>query len=177
LSDQKDRGIDALGSVAQAVRSSTQRLRDEKHDTIAGYVDKAADQIESWSRRLKEKDVDELASDIQQLARRQPAAFVGMAFALGVVSARFLKSSSRERDGYGQGAESRRYQYGGVYGGGMAHDRGTGEPTHGAGVTGVGTELPRPQASASAPHTSTTGSTAGTRAGRARKSPAQTEGS
>ena len=57
---QKDRGIDVLGSVTQAVRSSSQRLREEKHETIAGYVDQAVDQIESWSRRIKEKDLDEL---------------------------------------------------------------------------------------------------------------------
>ena len=98
LTNQKDRGTDALGSVAQAVRSSTQRLRDEQHDTIAGYVDKAADQIDSWSRRLKEKDIDELLTDVQRLARRQPAVFIGSAFAIGLLGARFLKSSRDRRD-------------------------------------------------------------------------------
>ena len=111
LTNQKDRGTDALGSVAQAVRSSTQRLRDEQHDTIAGYVDKAADQIENWSRRLKEKDIDELLTDVQRLARRQPAVFIGSAFALGLVGARFLKSS-RQQNEYGYGSESRRNMYG-----------------------------------------------------------------
>ena len=111
LTTQKDRGTDALGSVAQAVRSSTQRLRDEQHDTIAGYVDKAADQIENWSRRLKEKDIDELLTDVQQLARRQPAVFIGSAFALGLVGARFLKSS-RQQNEYGYGCETRRTMYG-----------------------------------------------------------------
>jgi hypothetical protein len=111
LTNQKDRGTDALGSVAQAVRSSTQRLRDEQHDTIAGYVDKAADQIENWSRRLKEKDIDELLTDVQQLARRQPAVFIGSAFALGLVGARFLKSS-RQQNEYGYGSETRRTMYG-----------------------------------------------------------------
>jgi hypothetical protein len=112
LANQKDRGTDALGRVAEAVRSSTQKLRDEQHDTIASYVDKAADQIETWSRRLREKDVNELLSDVQRLARRQPAVFIGSAFALGLVGARFLKSS-RQRNEYGFGAESRRTLYGG----------------------------------------------------------------
>lgn len=112
LTNQKDRGTDALGSVAQAVRSSTQRLRDEHHDEIAGYVDKAADQIEHWSRRLKEKDIDELVTDVQRLARRQPAVFIGSAFVLGLAGARFLKSS-RQQNEYGHGSESRRGIYGG----------------------------------------------------------------
>src|SRR6185436_197824 len=62
LTQQKDRGVAALGSVTQAVRSSTQRLRDEKHETIAHYIDQAADQVDTWTRRLKEKDIDELAA-------------------------------------------------------------------------------------------------------------------
>jgi len=96
LSSQKDRATDGLGSVAQAVRQSTQQLRDQKHDTIAGYVEQAADQIEKFSQRLRDKDVGELLDDAQRLARRQPAVFIGSAFALGVIGARFLKSSSED---------------------------------------------------------------------------------
>ena len=109
LTTQKDRGIDALGSVTQAVRSTTQKLRDEKHDTIATYVDQAADQIETWSRQLREKDVNEILTDVHRLARRQPAAFIGSAFALGLIGARFLKSS-RQRDEHDYGREARRTQ-------------------------------------------------------------------
>ena len=111
LTTQKDRGTDALGRVAEAVRSSTQKLREERHDTIATYVDKAANQIENWSRRLREKDVDELMSDVQRLARRQPMVFIGSAFALGLVGARFLRSS-RQLNEYDSDNESRRTRYG-----------------------------------------------------------------
>jgi hypothetical protein len=102
INTQKDRATDGLGGVAQAVRQSTQQLRDQQHETVAGYVEQAADQIERLSRRLKEKDVGELVQDAQRLARRQPALFVGSAFALGLVGARFFKSSStRDEDRYG----------------------------------------------------------------------------
>lgn len=100
LSSQKDRAFDGLGSVAQAVRQSTQQLRDQQHETIAGYVEQAADQIDRFARQLREKDVTELLDDAQRLARRQPAVFVGSAFALGLVGARFLKSSTRHHDDY-----------------------------------------------------------------------------
>jgi hypothetical protein len=94
LSTQKDRATDGLGSVAQMVRQSTQQLRENKHDSIAQYVDKAADQIDRFSTELRNRDVSDLVNDVQRFARRQPALFVGSAFAIGVIGARFLKSSS-----------------------------------------------------------------------------------
>ena len=99
LNTQKNKATEGLGSVAHAVRDTTQRLRDENHDTVARFVEQAADQIERFSSGLKNKDVGELVNDAQRLARRQPALFVGGAFAVGLLSARFLKSSSpRDND-------------------------------------------------------------------------------
>jgi hypothetical protein len=106
LSTQKDRATDGLGSVAQAVRQSTRQLRDSKHETIAQYVEKAADQIDRASNELKNRDVSQLVNDVQRFARKQPALFVGSAFALGIVGARFLKSS----------ADNQRQQRSGSYG-------------------------------------------------------------
>lgn len=94
LAAQKDRATDQLGSVARAVRSSTQQLREQHHDTAAGYVDQIADQIERLSQGLRQKNLAELLDDAQRLARRQPAVFIASAFAVGLVAARFLKSSS-----------------------------------------------------------------------------------
>ena len=98
LNTQKNRATDGLGSVAQAVRGTTDRLRDEHHDTVARYVEQAADHIERFSTRLKQKDVGELMGDAQRLARRQPALFIGGAFAIGLLGARFLKSSAPAAD-------------------------------------------------------------------------------
>ena len=98
LTTQKDRGTSALDSFAQAVRSTTGKLRDDQHDTIASSLEQVATQIENWSQRLRDKDVGELLTDVQRLARRQPGVFIGSAFALGVVGARFLKSSRQGDD-------------------------------------------------------------------------------
>lgn len=116
LSTQKDKATDGLGSVAQAVRQSTQQLRDQQHDTLAGYVEQAADQIDRLSKTLRNKDIGELFEDAQRLARRNPSLFIGSAFVLGVVGARFLKSSSRpdsddsRRDGDGRGWQRTGYE-------------------------------------------------------------------
>ena len=101
INSQKDRATDGLGTVAQAVRQSTQQLRDQHHETVASYFEQAADQIERLSQRLRQKDIGSLLGDAQQLARRQPALFIGSAFALGVVCARFLKSSPPAEQRYG----------------------------------------------------------------------------
>jgi len=129
LSSQKDRATDGLGSVAQAVRQSTQQLRDQKHDTIAGYVEQAADQIEKFSQRLRDKDVGELLDDAQRLARRQPAVFIGSAFALGVIGARFLKSSSEDDRDFSRRSSVKEGSYrGGEYRTRMSS--GTGTPSY-----------------------------------------------
>lgn len=98
LTTQKDRAFEGIGNVAQAVRQSTHQLREQEHDTLAGYVEQAADQIDRFARQLRDKDMTELLDDAQRLARRQPAVFVGSAFALGLLGARFVKSSTRHHD-------------------------------------------------------------------------------
>src|SRR3712207_1492284 len=93
LSSQKDRAFEGIGNVAQAGRQSTQQLRDQHHETLAGYVEQAADQIDRFAQQLREKDVTELIEEAQRLARRQQARGGGSAFAIGLLGARFLKSS------------------------------------------------------------------------------------
>ena len=93
LTTQKTRATEALGSVAAALRQSSQPLRDNNQETLADYAGKAADQLEQFSTRFRERDLTELMEDVNRFARRQPALFVGAAFAVGVLAARFLKSS------------------------------------------------------------------------------------
>ena len=93
LSSQKTRATDTLGSVAAAIRQSSQPLRDNNQAMLADYAGKAADQLEQFSARLRERDLTELMDDAKRFARRQPALFVGIAFAAGAIAARFLKSS------------------------------------------------------------------------------------
>jgi hypothetical protein len=122
LGAQKDRATDGLGSVAQAVRQSGEQLRNQQHETIAQYIEQAADQLERFTSRLKERNVGDLAREAQDLARRRPAVFIGSAFALGLLAARFLKSSSTNGGAqrlstsgtaYGDGGELRDGGYGG----------------------------------------------------------------
>jgi hypothetical protein len=98
LSSQKNRATDGLGSLASAVRETSRPLRDNKHDAIAEYVEKAADQLEHFSTRLRERDLNELVGDVRHFAHQRPALFIGAAFVAGAAAARFLKSSSDRTD-------------------------------------------------------------------------------
>jgi hypothetical protein len=79
--------------VAGAVRQVTDGLRESGQTGLAGYVGRAADEIDRWTARLREQDLDDAAREVQEFARRRPAIFVGVAFGAGVLAARFFKSS------------------------------------------------------------------------------------
>lgn len=135
LATQKTKATDGLGSVAQAVRETTRHLREGQHETVAHYAEQAADQIERFSQRLRNKDVGELMTDAQRLARQKPALFVGGAFALGLIGARFLKSSASDSDSsYGGSAEHTRGQSSGAGGRPVQNAYGNRVPSAGSAV-------------------------------------------
>jgi hypothetical protein len=96
FNSQKSRAADGLGSVAQALRQSGDTLRSKDPDTpLTQYISSAADQVERLSGYLRSNSVNDMVGGLEQFARRQPALFIGSAFMLGLLGARFLKSSSR----------------------------------------------------------------------------------
>jgi len=90
---QKDRAAEGLTSVAHALRQTSQQLRGQDQQAVTGYIESAASQVERVSNYLKQNDLGGLIDDVEQFARRQPALFLGGTFVLGLLGARFLKSS------------------------------------------------------------------------------------
>jgi hypothetical protein len=64
---------------------------------LATGADRLAETTERLATNLEGKDLDQIVDEVEQFARRQTALFLGGAFALGLVAARFLKSSSGSR--------------------------------------------------------------------------------
>lgn len=95
VSSQKQKASEALTSVAGALRQTGDQLSNNDQGAIGQYATKAADQVERLSGFLRDNDVNDIIHEAEQFARRQPAAFLGGAFALGLLAARFLKSSSQ----------------------------------------------------------------------------------
>lgn len=93
LAGQKDRVAESLGGVAQSLRQTSQQLREQDQQGMTDYVDRAAAQVERFSGYLRENDMGQLVDDVERFARREPAMFLGGAFLLGLLGARFLKST------------------------------------------------------------------------------------
>ena len=90
----KARAADTLGGVAQTLLQSSQQLR-QQQPQLGDYAERAAREMQRFSDYLQRTDVHELVDRAEDVARRQPALFLGGMFALGVVGARFLRSSRR----------------------------------------------------------------------------------
>jgi hypothetical protein len=91
----KQRLASRLGDVAQAFHRTGEELRSEQKDGLSDFTDAVATRIERVASYLEGGDVRSMAAEVESFARRQPALFLGGAFTLGLVAARFLKSSSR----------------------------------------------------------------------------------
>lgn len=91
---KKDAAL-TLSSVASTLLSSSSQLKDEQQNMAGEYVEKAAEQIDRLATYIQNADPGEVVDNIERFARRRPAVFIGAAFALGVIGARFLKSSRR----------------------------------------------------------------------------------
>jgi hypothetical protein len=118
LDSRKNQAVESLGTVAQALRQTGEHLRQNDQGAIAQYADKAAERVEQFTGQLRGKDVQTMVRDVERYARQQPAAFLGGAFVLGLLGARFLKSTAQREDdseGGGYGGD-RGYGYNRNYG-------------------------------------------------------------
>ena len=97
LGESKGQVAEQFGTIADALRRTTEHLRSEDQQRIAGLTETVARQMEQVANYLRNKDARAMRADLENLARRQPAIMLGGALVLGLIGARFLKSSKRDR--------------------------------------------------------------------------------
>lgn len=93
LEGQKSRLASSLNVVSDALDESGQRFREQNYSGMADYPGAAADQIRRFAEQLETSNLDEIVEQAEHVARERPALFLGGAFALGMIGARFLRSS------------------------------------------------------------------------------------
>lgn len=112
LQDQVDQRSTQVGeqvsSSAQALRSTAEKLRDDGQDGPAKAAEQLAGHAEKVGSYLSDSDADRILHDVEDFARRQPLAVVGIGLFAGFAASRFLKASSSSR--YAQRSSGSGYQ-------------------------------------------------------------------
>ena len=94
VEDQKRRGLEAVRSFAGAVDTAAQEL-EQQSPQVARYVRDAAESLQSLTRNIEGRNLNDLVRNATDLARSNPTLFMVGAVAAGFAIARFMKSSAQ----------------------------------------------------------------------------------
>lgn len=86
-----------LGSVAEALRSTSEKLTEDGKDIPARIVEQGAEQAERLGTYLRDADADVILQSVEDFGRRRPAVVAAGAAVLGFLASRFLRASSERR--------------------------------------------------------------------------------
>lgn len=95
---QKSKLADGVSQLGQAMHRISGELETQQ-PAIASVADTAAQQAERIGSYLRSADVTDIVRSTEDFARRQPLLFLGGAFALGLVAARFIKAAGGHHNG------------------------------------------------------------------------------
>ncbi len=134
MNQSRRQAAEQIGGIGSAFHRTSETLRQEDQVRFAEVTDTVARQIDRVADYLRDADGRAIARDLEGLARRQPALVFAGAFALGVLAARFLKSSTPQYDRDLDEAEG----YERVYPGGEPAGLGSGFEEEGGFESGYG---------------------------------------
>lgn len=89
LDEQRERAATEIAAAGDLLRRSAQSL-DQKSAVVARAANDMAMQIDDFAAWLRNRSWGELATDVDEFARRNPMLFVGAAAALGFLAYRFV---------------------------------------------------------------------------------------
>jgi hypothetical protein len=104
LNQSRQQAAQRIGKIATAIRTTSDHLRSEDQPRVADLTESLAEQAERLSSYLRNRDLTGFRDDLQNFARRRPAVAMGAALAVGMLAARFFKSSPRTGGGAYGGA-------------------------------------------------------------------------
>jgi hypothetical protein len=124
FTDTRYRAAEQLGGLGSAFHRTSETLRTENQARFADLTDNVGHRIDRLSGYLRDSDSRTIARDLEGMARRQPALVFAGAFALGVLAARFLKSSepTSEFEGGGGYEDTRGFEGSRGYEGGRGFE-------------------------------------------------------
>ena len=91
---QKERLVGGLDATAHAIRQTGENVR-QQQPMVADYAEKAAVRVDGVRDYLREREIEDVVTDVQNYARRNKALFLGGTMLLGFMAARLVKSAGR----------------------------------------------------------------------------------
>jgi hypothetical protein len=91
LEQGKQTAAEKTDAVADALQETADHLR-EQHGSLAEYAHGLSEAVARLADHLRHRSLDELSSDAQALARRNPAVFLVGSVAVGLALSRFMKT-------------------------------------------------------------------------------------
>lgn len=101
----KAQAADKAEQIADALDTSADDLEGNGGDALSGYGHSMASLMRRLAGGLRERDIEDFASELSDYARRSPAMFLAGSVALGFGISRFLKASSSRSHDLDQGYE------------------------------------------------------------------------
>lgn len=93
VQNTQSRIAEQLTAVARAIDSAATSLERERQSGLSQKIKPYVQKVEHVSQQVRDKSPRELKEDVDRIARQKPGWFLGGAFLLGLLGARFLKSS------------------------------------------------------------------------------------
>jgi hypothetical protein len=107
--EKLEQGREAAASRTDRIASAVERAAEELGDddrTLASYASQLADGMHRMADSLRNRSANELAADVQALARRNPMLFLMGSVAVGLALSRFMKASSQRESSEYRSASS-----------------------------------------------------------------------
>ncbi len=93
-----------IRSIGHATHSAADKFEKEEHGQIGRYISEVTHRFDDAADYLEHQGFDGIIDDASNLARRNPAVFLGAAALVGFVVGRLISASGPRRESYGQGS-------------------------------------------------------------------------
>lgn len=94
LERQKHNLAQTLHHVCEALRAASGKLKEENNEGVAEYTEALSERLDEAADYVDDVPVEDMLSNIERFARRQPHIFLGGMFLVGMAAARFLKAAN-----------------------------------------------------------------------------------
>jgi len=95
----KNKAADQAQDMAGVVEQVSAGLADRNQESLAAYATQIADQIKGVADHLRGRSIEELVTDAQSVARRNPGLFLVGSVAVGFAISRFFKATAKRDAG------------------------------------------------------------------------------